>query len=396
LPEETREYINTYLSTLVVLAEQIPREDIEKAIELLFDAWRNDAQVFILGNGGSASTATHFACDLSKTTIVGNARRFKVMDLVDNIPLVSAWTNDSGFGSIFAEQLKPWLREGDVVIGISVHGGSGEGEAGPWSQNLMQAVRLAKERKAKVIGFSGFGGGAMKDLADVSIVVPIDQEPLGTPLVESFHVVLHHLVCSALKLKIGREAKGRQATEVVIEQTRLSIVQGDITKQATEAIVNAANPSLMGGGGVDGAIHRAGGRAILEECKQIVSRQGRLPTGKAVITSAGNLKARHVIHTVGPIWGGGSKGEAELLASAYHESLKLATEHNLSSISFPSISTGAYGYPVAEAAKIAIKAVASFLRENPTSLKQVVFVLFDSGTYEAYNYALGEALEAGC
>ena len=205
---ETREYINTYLSTLVVLAEQIPREDIEKAIELLFDAWRNDAQVFVLGNGGSASTATHFACDLSKTTIVGNARRFKVMDLVDNIPLVSAWSNDSGFGSIFAEQLKPWLREGDVVIGISVHGGSGEGEAGPWSQNLMQAVRLAKERKAKVIGFSGFGGGVMKDLADVSIVVPIDQEPLGTPLVESFHVVLHHLVCSALKLKIGREAKG--------------------------------------------------------------------------------------------------------------------------------------------------------------------------------------------
>lgn len=182
----------------------------------------------------------------------------------------------------------------------------------------------------------------------------------------------------------------KQATEIRINQTKLSIIQGDITKQATEAIVNAANPSLMGGGGVDGAIHRAGGPAILEECRQIVSRQGHLPTGKAVITTGGNLKARFVIHTVGPVWHGGNEEEPELLASAYHESLKVAAENNLSSVSFPSISTGAYGYPVAEAAKVAVNAVASFLKERVTSIKEVVFVLFDSATFESYASVLGQ------
>ena len=185
---------------------------------------------------------------------------------------------------------------------------------------------------------------------------------------------------------------GEPAQEVIIKQTRLSVTQGDITGQSTDAIVNAANPSLMGGGGVDGAIHRAGGPAILEECKQIVARQGRLPTGQAVITTGGNLKARYVIHTVGPVWHGGSRGEADLLASAYRESLKLTSEKNLSSVSFPSISTGAYGYPVAEAARVAINTVVSFLREETTSLKDVVFVLFDSRTYEAYSSALGEVV----
>ena len=141
---------------------------------------------------------------------------------------------------------------------------------------------------------------------------------------------------------------------------------------------------------MDGAIHRAGGPAILEECKQIVAGQGRLPTGQAVITTGGNLKARYVIHTVGPVWHGGSRGEADLLASAYRESLKLASEKSLGSISFPSISTGAYGYPVADAARVAINTVVSFLREETTSLKEVVFVLFDSRTYEAYSSALGE------
>jgi len=184
----------------------------------------------------------------------------------------------------------------------------------------------------------------------------------------------------------------KQAREVIINQARLSIIQGDITKQATDAIVNAANPGLMGGGGVDGAIHRAGGPAILEECKQIVASQGRLPTGKAVITTGGNLRAKHVIHTVGPIWQGGNKGEAALLESAYRESLKLAAEHSLSSVSFPSISTGAYGYPVAEAARVAIKAVVSFLREQVTSVKEVVLVLFDFRTYEAYSSALAEVI----
>jgi len=177
-------------------------------------------------------------------------------------------------------------------------------------------------------------------------------------------------------------------TKATINPTNLSIIQGDITRQATDAIVNAANSSLMGGGGVDGAIHSAGGTAILEECKQIVARQGRLPTGKAVITTGGNLTVKFVIHTVGPIWQGGKQGESELLASAYRESLRIAAENNLSSVSFPSISTGAYGYPVDEAAKVAINTVVSFSREETTSIKEVVFVLFDSTSFESYSTVL--------
>jgi O-acetyl-ADP-ribose deacetylase (regulator of RNase III) len=176
----------------------------------------------------------------------------------------------------------------------------------------------------------------------------------------------------------------QQAVEVTINQAKLYIIQGDITKQGTDAIVNAANSSLMGGGGVDGAIHRAGGPAILEECKQVVARQGRLSTGKAVMTTGGNLKARYIIHTVGPIWYGGDKGEPDLLASAYQESLKLAMENQLSSISFPSISTGAYGYPVDKASRVATGAVIASLRQSVTSIREVVFVLFDSQTFRAY------------
>jgi O-acetyl-ADP-ribose deacetylase (regulator of RNase III) len=179
-----------------------------------------------------------------------------------------------------------------------------------------------------------------------------------------------------------------QATEVTVNQAKLRIIQGDITRQSTDAIVNAANSSLMGGGGVDGAIHRAGGPAILDECKQIVARQGRLPTGKAVITTGGNLKAKYVIHTVGPIWHGGNQGEPELLASAYQESLKLAAENNLTSIAFPSISTGAYGYPVSPASKLALNTVITWLSRGTTSLREVVFVLFDSQTFGAYASAL--------
>ena len=172
-----------------------------------------------------------------------------------------------------------------------------------------------------------------------------------------------------------------------VNQAKISIIQGDITRQATDAIVNAANSSLMGGGGVDGAIHRAGGPAILEECIKIVARQGHLPTGQAVITTAGNMKAKHVIHTVGPIWHGGNQNEPALLASAYRESLKLAAANNLASVSFPSISTGAYGYPLDKAAPIALKEVVSFLNQ-PSSIKEVVFVLFDSRTFDAYKDAL--------
>src|SRR3954468_5104530 len=131
---------------------------------------------------------------------------------------------------------------------------------------------------------------------------------------------------------------------------------GDITKETTDAIVNAANSSLLGGGGVDGAIHRAGGPAILAECRQIVSKIGRLAAGQAVITTGGNLGAKHVIHTVGPVYRGGDQGEVETLASCYRESIRLADERGLASLSFPAISTGAFGYPFSEAAQVAISA----------------------------------------
>jgi O-acetyl-ADP-ribose deacetylase (regulator of RNase III) len=176
-----------------------------------------------------------------------------------------------------------------------------------------------------------------------------------------------------------------------INESNLSIIQGDITVQTTDAIVNAANSGLMGGGGVDSAIHRAGGPAILEDCRKIVANQGRLPTGQAVITTAGNMPSKYVIHTVGPVWHGGTKGEPELLASAYRESLKLAAANNLASVSFPSISTGVYGYPVDKASRVALKAVVSFLSET-TSIKEVVFVLFDSRTFEAYSDTLWDMM----
>jgi O-acetyl-ADP-ribose deacetylase len=161
---------------------------------------------------------------------------------------------------------------------------------------------------------------------------------------------------------------------------------GDITEESTDAIVNAANSSLLGGGGVDGAIHRAGGPAILAECRQIVSKIGTLPAGKAVITPGGRLTARHVIHTVGPIYRGGERGEAEALGSCHRESIRVADEHALASVAFPAISTGAYGYPVTEAAPIAISATVQAL----ASAKHVTlcrFVLFDISTVRAYQRA---------
>jgi len=173
-----------------------------------------------------------------------------------------------------------------------------------------------------------------------------------------------------------------------VGEAKIFLVQGDITEQDVDAIVNAANPSLMGGGGVDGAIHRKGGPKILEECKRIRTTEwpDGLPTGKAVITSGGNLKARHVIHTVGPIWRGGNYGEPELLAEAYRNSLRLAVSKRLKTIAFPSISTGAYGYPVEEASRIALRTVKEFL-EREDKLDRVVFVLFTRHDLEIYKEA---------
>lgn len=176
--------------------------------------------------------------------------------------------------------------------------------------------------------------------------------------------------------------------ELIYGSVRIALFQGDITLQETDAIVNAANSSLMGGGGVDGAIHRAGGPAILEECRKIISRIGKLDTGRAVITTGGRLKAKYVIHTVGPVWHGGYSGEAALLGSCYVESLKLATSYKLYSISFPSISTGAYGYPVFEAATVALQAILAHLQAKAMLLKEIRFVLFDQRTFAAYQTSL--------
>lgn len=162
----------------------------------------------------------------------------------------------------------------------------------------------------------------------------------------------------------------------------IKVIQGDITKLDVDVIVNAANSSLLGGGGVDGAIHRAGGPAILEECKQIRNRQGGCKTGEAVITTGGNLKARNVIHTVGPVWNGGSSREPELLANAYRNSLKLAVEYNCKTVAFPNISTGIYGYPRREAAMVAIDSVKEFLKTH--SGLQVTFCCFDDENYRIY------------
>jgi O-acetyl-ADP-ribose deacetylase (regulator of RNase III) len=168
---------------------------------------------------------------------------------------------------------------------------------------------------------------------------------------------------------------------------RIEVIRGDITKQKVDAIVNAANSSLMGGGGVDGAIHRTGGPAILEECKKIVAKQGGCPTGEAVITTGGNLPAKLVIHTVGPVWNGGKRGEPGKLADCYKNSLNLANENNLRTIAFPNISTGVYGYPKKEAAEIAVKTVNEFLQTH-SSIAKVYFVCFDEENFLLYQSLL--------
>lgn len=177
--------------------------------------------------------------------------------------------------------------------------------------------------------------------------------------------------------------------ELAVNQSKIIFVKGDITLQKTDAVVNAANSSLMGGGGVDGAIHRAGGPKMLEECKAHVSQHGRLLTGKGMLTSGGNLAAKFVIHTVGPIYSSSTEPQTlnSELRNCYLESLKLAVEKGLESISFPSISTGAYRYPLDLAAPIAISAVKDFLQDN-SSIKEVYFVLFNEATYEAYVNAI--------
>lgn len=182
--------------------------------------------------------------------------------------------------------------------------------------------------------------------------------------------------------------------ELGIGTRTVRLTLGDITRQQVDAIVNAANSTLLGGGGVDGAIHRAGGRAIFSECLAIVAQRGPLPPGHAVKTGGGNLPAKYVIHTVGPVWHGGGAGEAVTLANAYRESLRVAESYSMRTVAFPSISTGAYRYPVAEAAGVALAEVTRFLRDEAHSVREVTFVLYDEATLAAYAAAL-ERLSTG-
>ena len=192
---------------------------------------------------------------------------------------------------------------------------------------------------------------------------------------------------------IKRRRKRPEMRSHQIAQATIELVQGDITEQETDAIVNAANRTLMGGGGVDGAIHRKGGNRILEECKRIRKKQWPegLPTGKAVVTTAGNLRSRFVIHTVGPIWQGGGQGEASLLRDCYWNSLETAVEQKMKTVAFPAISTGAYGYPIQEAAAVALTSVKEFLVQRDF-LEKVVFVLFTASDLAVYEKIAEEIL----
>ena len=193
-----RDFIQNYFSELRKASEAISIDDIDRTIDLLFEAWKNGNHVFTCGNGGSASTATHFACDLAKTTAVPGKKGFKVECLNDNIPLMLALVNDDGFDNLFYEQLKSKFEKGGVLICISVHGGAGRDKAQLWSQNLLKAMRYAKDKGGKTIGLSGFDGGPMKEIADACIVVPVNS----TPQVESFHLALEHLICACLRQKL--------------------------------------------------------------------------------------------------------------------------------------------------------------------------------------------------
>lgn len=191
-----------FIEILTASSKLADSKEYQEVIETLFECWQRKGTVFTMGCGGSASTASHFAADLAKTTMIKGKPRFKAVSLVDNAPLVSAWTNDYGWKSIFREQLEPWLTKDDVLVGFSVHGGSGKGNAETWSENLISAMKLAKERKTKIIGFSGFDGGVMKKMANTCLVVPINSEAYGTPVVEAMHAVLNHGIIYELKQRI--------------------------------------------------------------------------------------------------------------------------------------------------------------------------------------------------
>ena len=187
--------INSYFNEVKKIIDSISKDEIEKTIQILNEARLKGKKIFIIGNGGSASTATHFACDLNKYTSIDGEKRFRAISLEDNIPLVTALVNDEGWNQVYSYQLENLMDDGDYLIVISVHGGSGKDKAGPWSQNILQAAKLIQKRGGKVIGLVGFDGGAIRSISDSCIIVPVNS----TPQVEGFHLVLTHLICSIIK-----------------------------------------------------------------------------------------------------------------------------------------------------------------------------------------------------
>jgi D-sedoheptulose 7-phosphate isomerase len=195
----TVEFVDAYLKETAEIALATNRDDMTGVIDVLFEAYRADRTIFTCGNGGSAANASHLACDIAKFTWVEGKRRFKCHSLCDNAALISALTNDVGFSRIFLEQLEGIISAGDVLVCLSVHGGSGADRAGPWSQNLVAAADYAKKRGAKVVALVGYDGGALRQMADASIIVPRTLSGhTSTPHVEGFHEIYHHLICERL------------------------------------------------------------------------------------------------------------------------------------------------------------------------------------------------------
>ncbi len=208
----TRDFVDSYLKETAEIALATSREDMARVIDVLFDAYRNDRTIFTCGNGGSAANASHLACDIAKFTWVEGKRRFKCASLCDNAALISALTNDVGFNRIFLEQLDGRMVAGDVLVCLSVHGGSGADKAGPWSQNLVAAADFAKKKGAKVVALVGYDGGALRKMADASVIVPrAASGHTSTPHVEGFHEVYHHLICERLLQMVKAEGPAAEA-----------------------------------------------------------------------------------------------------------------------------------------------------------------------------------------
>jgi D-sedoheptulose 7-phosphate isomerase len=204
MPSVTHDFVDAYLRETAEIALGTSREDLTRVIDVLYDAWKNDRTIYTCGNGGSAANASHLACDISKFTWCEGKRRFKCHSLCDNAALISALTNDVGFNRIFLEQLEGRVVPGDVLVCLSVHGGSGADKAGPWSQNLVAAADFAKKKGAKIVALVGYDGGALRQMADASIIVPrTESGHTSTPHVEGFHEIYHHLICERLRQMVS-------------------------------------------------------------------------------------------------------------------------------------------------------------------------------------------------